>query len=69
MYLLTTVSTVSFASEVCKTDSDDMLSQLLLNHPSIKMSQEAVKGAKYKYWTYNNYEYGGRQWQKAIRSL
>ena len=39
-------TTISFASEVCKTDSDDMLSQLLLNHPSIKMSQEAVKGAQ-----------------------
>lgn len=43
MYLLTTVS---FASEVCKTNSDELLSQLLLNHPSIKMSQEAIKGAK-----------------------
>lgn len=43
MYLLTTVS---FASEVCKTNSDELLSQLLLNHPSIKMSQEVIKGAK-----------------------
>lgn len=49
-------TTISFASEVCKTDSDEMLSQLLLNHPSIKMSQEAVKGAQYKvdsaFWNY-----------------
>ena len=43
MYLLTSVS---FASEVCKTDSDELLSQLLLNHPSIKMSQEVIKGAQ-----------------------
>lgn len=43
MYLLTTVS---FASEVCKTDSDELLSQLLSNHPSVKMSQEVIKGAK-----------------------
>ena len=43
MYLLTTVSS---ASEVCKTNSDELLSQLLLNHPSIKMSQEVIKGAK-----------------------
>ena len=39
-------TTISFASEVCKTDSDDMLSQLLSNHPSVKMSQEVIKGAK-----------------------
>ena len=49
-------TTISFASEVCKTDSDDMLSQLLLKHPSVKMSQEAIKGAKYKvdsaFWNY-----------------
>ena len=54
MYLLTTVSTVSFASEVCKTDSDELLSQLLSNHPSVKMSQEVIKGAKERvdsaYW-------------------
>ncbi|MDN5102574.1 TolC family protein [Aliarcobacter butzleri] len=39
---------VSFASEVCKISSDEMLSQLLLTHPTVKMSQEAVKGAEYK---------------------
>ena len=39
--------TVSFASEVCKISSDEMLSQLLLTHPTVKMSQEAVKGAQY----------------------
>lgn len=43
MYLLTSVS---FASEVCKTNSEELLSELLTNHPSIKMSQEVIKGAK-----------------------
>ena len=50
------LTSLSFASEVCKTDSDEMLSQLLLKHPSVKMSQEAIKGAKYKvdsaFWNY-----------------
>ncbi|MCT7587525.1 TolC family protein [Aliarcobacter butzleri] len=41
-------TTISFASEVCKISSDEMLSQLLLTHPTVKMSQEAVKGAQYK---------------------
>ena len=49
-------TTLSFASEVCQISSDEMLSQLLLKHPSVKMSQEAIKGAKYKvdsaFWNY-----------------
>ena len=49
-------TTISFASDVCQISSDEMLSQLLLKHPSVKMSQEAIKGAKYKvdsaFWNY-----------------
>lgn len=48
------VSTVSFASEVCKTSSDELLSLLISNHPSIKMSQEVIKGSQERvdsaYW-------------------
>lgn len=40
------ITTIGFASDVCKTDSNELLSELLTNHPSIKMSQEVIKGAK-----------------------
>ncbi len=44
--IISLITTVSFASEVCKTNSDELLSLLLSNHPSIKMSQEMIKGAQ-----------------------
>lgn len=35
-----------FGNDMCKTNSDELLSKLVTNHPSIKMSQEIIKGAK-----------------------
>lgn len=35
-----------FGSDMCKTNSDELLSKLVTNHPSIKMSQEVINGAK-----------------------
>ena len=40
------ISHLSFASEVCKNNSTDLMEQLILNHPSIKMAQEMVKGSQ-----------------------
>jgi len=40
------LSTSLFANAVCNTDSNDLLKQLVQNHPTIKMSQEAIKAAK-----------------------
>lgn len=39
-------SSLSFASTVCSVNSDELLKTLLAQHPSIKMSNEAIKGAK-----------------------
>ncbi len=54
--LLLLISNLGFSSEICKMDSDKLLSQLITNHPSIKMSQEVIKGAKEKvdsaFWGY-----------------
>jgi len=50
------ISHISFASEVCQDDSKALLKELLLNHPSIKMSQEVIKGSKQRidsaYWEF-----------------
>lgn len=40
------LSTSLFANTVCSTQSNDLLQQLVQNHPTIKMSQEAIKVAK-----------------------
>ena len=54
--LILLISNLGFSSEICKTDSDKLLSQLITNHPSIKMSQEVIKGAKERvdsaFWGY-----------------
>lgn len=54
--LILLLSNLGFSSEICKTDSDKLLSQLITNHPSIKMSQEVIKGAKERvdsaFWGY-----------------
>ena len=54
--LLLLISNLGFSSEICKMDSDKLLSQLITNHPSIKMSQEVIKGAKERvdsaFWGY-----------------
>lgn len=54
--LVLLISNLGFSSEICKTDSDKLLSQLITNHPSIKMSQEVIKGAKERvdsaFWGY-----------------
>lgn len=43
-----------FGNDMCKTNSDELISKLVTNHPSIKMSQEVIKGAKERvdsaYW-------------------
>lgn len=39
---------IGFSSELCKTNSDELLSQLVTNHPRIKMSQEAINIAREK---------------------
>lgn len=43
-----------FGSDMCKINSDELISKLVTNHPSIKMSQEVIKGAKERvdsaYW-------------------
>ena len=50
------LSSLSFASEVCNTDSNELMSQLVSNHPSIKMSQEMIKASKQRvdsaYWNF-----------------
>ena len=43
MYLLITAS---FASEECQVDSNELLSQLVTNYLSIKMSEEMIKRAQ-----------------------
>jgi len=35
-----------FGNDICKTNSNELISQLVTNHPSIKMSQEIIQGAK-----------------------
>ncbi len=37
---------IGLSSEICKTNSDELLSQLVTNHPSIKMSQETINTAR-----------------------
>lgn len=37
---------IGFSYEICKTNSDELLSQLVINHPSIKMSQESINIAR-----------------------
>lgn len=43
-----------FGNDMCKTNSNELISTLVTNHPSIKMSQEVIKGAKERvdsaYW-------------------
>lgn len=46
LLLLTFLTLPVFGNDMCKTDSDELLSRLVTNHPSIKMSQEIIKGAK-----------------------
>lgn len=54
--LIILLSTLSFSDELCKINSDDLISQLVINHPNIKMSQEIIKGAKERvdsaFWQY-----------------
>lgn len=48
------ILTTIFADEICQTTSNELLKHLLAGHPSIKMSQEIVKGAQERidsaYW-------------------
>lgn len=46
LLLLTFLALPVFGNEMCKTNSDELMSKLVANHPSIKMSQEMIKGAK-----------------------
>ena len=52
--LLLSLSSISFASEVCEINSNDLLKELISDHPSIMMSQEIIKGSKSRidsaYW-------------------
>lgn len=38
--------TTSFASVDCRVDSNELLSSLITNHPSIKMAQESIRGSQ-----------------------
>ena len=40
------ISNVGFASEICKINSDELLTSLVTNHPSIKMSNEIIKSSQ-----------------------
>lgn len=40
------LTSLSFASEVCETNSNELMKQLVSNHPSIKMSQEIIKASR-----------------------
>lgn len=46
LLLITLLSLPSFGNDMCKINSDELISKLVTNHPSIKMSEEVVKGAK-----------------------
>ncbi|RXI37608.1 hypothetical protein CRU99_11670 [Malaciobacter mytili] len=44
--IILSITSLSFASEVCEIGSNELMKQLVSNHPSIKMSQEIIKASK-----------------------